>query len=318
MSGDLVMTAQTPPITGHIFNIQHFCVDDGPGIRTTVFLKGCPLRCVWCHNPESHESAAEILYRADRCRACGRCAALCEHGAHLLTASGEHRYDRTHCIRCGRCVAGCHVNALELAGERWTVEEILAEILSDRVFYATSHGGVTLSGGEPTAQAAFSEALLSACKREGIHTCMETCGWCPPEVMHRLIPLTDLFLLDFKISDDIQHRRYTGVSNVPILQNLALLQQHHASVILRCPLIPDINTLPSHYDGIAALVNQYTCIEQIDLEPYHPMGVGKSDALGKTAAYANHDFLDPAIAEYAKQYIEQRVSIPVDISGKSC
>ena len=307
---------QENSITGRILNIQHFCVDDGPGIRTTVFLKGCPLRCVWCPNPESHEATDEILYRPDRCRACGACASLCEQGAHTITSDSGHLYDRARCTRCGNCIKGCHFNALETAGETKTVQDVLTEVLSDRIFYTTSHGGITVSGGEPTAQATFTEALLTACKREDLHTCMETCGWCGTEAMLRLIPLTDLFLLDWKISDDTLHRKYTGVSNRPILQNLTLLREHNARVILRCPLIPDINTDPAHYDGIAALANQYSNIEQIDLEPYHPMGIGKIEALGKTVAYTNNSFLDPAVAEEAKEYIMHRVSIPIKISGK--
>ena len=307
---------QTEPIRGHIFNIQHFCVDDGPGIRTAVFFKGCPLRCAWCHNPESHEFAAEILYRADRCRACGACTARCERQAHQLLPDGTHRYDREACTQCGSCLESCRFHALERVGERRTVEEILAELLKDRIFYATSHGGVTLSGGEPTAQPDFAEALLAACKREGLHTCVETCGWCRSEIMQRLMPLTDLFLLDWKISDDALHRQYTGVSNRPILQNLALLQENHAQVILRCPLIPEINTNTAHYDAIIALVQDHPCIRQIDLEPYHPMGIGKTEALGKAALYSNEAFLDPAIAEDAKKHIQSRVRIPVKISGK--
>lgn len=198
-----------------------------------------------------------------------------------------------------------------------TVEEILAEVLTDRIFYATSQGGVTLSGGEPTAQPDFTEAILAACKREGLHTCMETCGWCKEDTLLRLIPLTDLFLLDWKISDEALHRQYTGVSNRTILQNLALLQEHRARVILRCPLIPGINTNTAHYDGIINLARQYSCIEQIDLEPYHPMGIGKAEALGKPAAYANHDFLDPAVTESAKAYIQSHVSTKVKINGAS-
>ena len=303
--------------TGRILQIQHFCVDDGPGIRTTVFLKGCPLRCVWCHNPESHVMGDEILYRADRCRGCGACATVCPHGAHTLTPAGEHHYDRAACLRCGRCIEVCRHRALELAGQTVTAAQVLDEILCDRVFYTTSSGGVTLSGGEPTAQIDFTEALLMACRQEGLHTCLETCGWCDETTMLRLIPLTDLFLMDYKISDEADHRTYTGVSNRPILQNLALLCEHHARVILRCPLIPDINLHTAHFDGIADLANRYPNIEQIDLEPYHPMGIGKAAALGKPASYTNGDFLDPVAAEQAQAYIQSRVAIPVRVSGQS-
>ena len=310
------MKATTGPVTGRILNIQHFCVDDGPGIRTTVFFKGCPLRCVWCHNPESHEAADEILYRSDRCRGCGSCVSLCERDAHTITPDGFHRYDRTRCVRCGDCIRGCHMGALERAGRTMTVEEVLSEILTDRVFYTASGGGITLSGGEPTAQPRFAEALLTACRRERLHTCLESCGWCDTETLRRLIPLTDLFLLDYKISNDTLHQKYTGVSNRPILQNLALLREQGARVILRCPLIPAINTDTPHYDGIAEVANRHPNIEQIDLEPYHPMGIGKTAALGKTAAYSNEAFLDPALTEQAKAYIASRVTIPVRISGK--
>lgn len=310
------MTASEAPITGRVLNVQHFCVDDGPGIRTTVFLKGCPLRCSWCHNPETHEAGNEILYRADRCRSCGICAALCTQGAHTVTAESGHIFRRDACVRCGTCVETCRGGALELAGKSLTVEEILTEILSDRAFYTASHGGVTLSGGEPTAQPHFAEALLHACKQEGLHTCLESCLWCPPETVLRLLPHVDLFLIDFKLSDDTEHQAHTGVSNRPILDNLALLRERGADVVLRCPLIPDINTNTSHYDGIAALANAHPNVTRIDLEPYHPMGIGKSEALGKNAAYQNLEFLDPAVADRAKEYLERRVSVPVQISGK--
>jgi pyruvate formate lyase activating enzyme len=308
------MTKQQENPTGRILNVQHFCVDDGPGIRTTVFLKGCPLRCVWCHNPESHRSESEILYRADRCRDCGACVRQCPQDAHTLAEC--HVYDRSLCLQCGHCATVCPVGALEQVGRTQAVDEIMQEILADRAFYTASKGGVTLSGGEPTAQPDFCEALLLACRREGLHTCIETCAWCPPEIMRRLIRCTDLFLLDFKISDDAAHQRYTGVSNRPILENLALLQEHHARVILRCPLIPDVNTDTAHYDGIAAVVNRHTNIEQIDLEPYHPLGISKSAALGKNAPYTNETFLDPAVAEHVREYLKHRVSVPVRIAGK--
>ncbi len=304
------------PVTGRILNIQHFCVDDGPGIRTTVFLKGCPLRCVWCHNPESHLPCDEITFRADRCVCCGACVKACPKGAHTVTEDGKHIFDRALCIKCGNCARVCPVEALETVGMTKTVEEVLSDVLSDRVFYQTSNGGVTVSGGEPTAQPAFTKALLSACKKEGLHTCIETCGWCKTETLLDIAPLVDLFLFDWKVTDDTLHRQYTGVSNALIVKNLAQLCQIGARVILRCPLIPNINLCEEHLGGIADLAHRFGCIEQIDLEPYHPMGISKINALGKVASYTNDAFLATERAEEAKQYLSDRVSIPVTISGK--
>ncbi|MBQ8311022.1 MAG: glycyl-radical enzyme activating protein [Clostridia bacterium] len=310
------MNTSGAPVVGRILNIQHFCVDDGPGIRTTVFLKGCPLRCVWCHNPESHVASDEIMYRADRCVGCGACASACPNGAHTFDVEGKHLFDRLLCTKCGKCTKACLVEALETVGESKTVDEVLSDVLSDRVFYETSNGGVTISGGEPTAQPAFTESFLTACKQEGLHTCVETCGWCKPENILALAPLVDLFLLDWKLTDDTLHKQYTGVSNTLIVENLARLCEIGARVILRCPLIPDINLTEDHLDGIAALANRFSSIEQIDLEPYHPMGIGKTNALGKVAAYTNDTFLESDRAEEAKAFIEKKVSIPVTVSGK--
>ena len=309
------MQSENRSLTGRIFNIQHFCVDDGPGIRTTVFLKGCPLRCAWCHNPESYRAQTEILLRADRCSACGKCASVCPKGAHELNAEG-HEYDRARCTACGTCVSQCLTGALERVGEDRTVSEVLAELCTDRVFYDTSGGGITLSGGEPTAQPAFSEALLAASKEEGLHTALETCGYCSVEIMERLIPLTDLFLLDWKITDEAEHKHYTGVSNRLVRENLALLCKNGAAVVLRCPLIPGVNMYKAHYDGIVALVQQYPGIQQIDLEPYHPMGLWKTRALGRTAEYTEQEFLSSNAAEEVRAYLAPHVSVPVLISGK--
>lgn len=299
---------------GRVLNIQHFCVDDGPGIRTTVFLKGCPLSCAWCHNPESQETHQELICRADRCVRCGACVSACPTGAHTLTAQG-HSLDREKCTRCMTCVGICHYGALESAGKEMTAHEVLADVLSDRTFYETSGGGITLSGGEPTAQPQFSEALLMAAKQEGLSTAMETCAFCSTETLLRLAAHTDLFLLDWKLGNDALHRQYTGVSNELIRENVARLCEIGARVILRCPLIPDVNLTKEHYESIVSLANTYPNIEQIDLEGYHPLGVGKAETIGKTAPYRNESFLEKETLEAIRAYITSRVKIPVTISG---
>ncbi|MBR6740360.1 MAG: glycyl-radical enzyme activating protein [Clostridia bacterium] len=305
---------QTTPrhLTGRIVNLQHFCVDDGPGIRTTVFFKGCPLRCRWCHNPESQALSKEIMYFSDRCRLCGSCACVCTHGGHSLTAEG-HLLDRSRCVRCGECVGRCAFGALEGVGRDCSIDEIMEELLSDRVFYETSGGGVTLSGGEPTMQPDFAMGLLSACKAEGLHTCIETCAYCQTETIVALSPLTDLFLVDWKLTDDDLHKSFTGVSNALIVENLEKLCELGSSVILRCPLIPEVNLERGHLDGIAAIANRLKNITAIDLEPYHPMGIGKTVALGKRPSYENPDFLDTVLADDARAYLQDIVNIPVSI-----
>ena len=265
-------------MTGSIFNIQKFCVNDGPGIRTTVFLKGCPLRCLWCHNPESQSPAPEILFYADKCRMCGKCAAVCPHSCHAFDG-GVHTFDRTHCAKCFACTSiGC--GALEQAGKEVTVDEVLAEVLKDRVFYENSGGGVTLSGGEPLVQLAFSLELLQAVKEAGLHTAMETCGLASHRDIRTIAAYTDLFLFDCKETDPDRHRQFTGVDNRLILENLALLDELKKEIILRCPIIPGCNDREEHFRGIASIANRFDSITHIELEPYHALGEGKYRSLG--------------------------------------
>lgn len=278
---------------GIVFSIQRFSVNDGPGIRTTVFMKGCPLRCAWCHNPESTVRAPEMMFNTEKCVLCGRCAAGCERGCHTVTEEA-HFLNRADCIGCGECVpVGCE--ALELCGRERSVEEVLAEVLADRVYYEHSGGGITVSGGEPTADIEFTEALLRAARDAGLHTAVETCGYTTKENLRRILPVTDLFLFDYKETDPEKHRAFTGVDNARILENLRFLSDAGAKIILRCPLIPGYNARPDHLHGIAVIAEELSGILHVELEPYHALGSGKAEQVGRQ--YRAADVPDPTKEE---------------------
>ena len=266
-------------LTGVIFDLQRTSLHDGPGIRTAVFLKGCPLHCVWCHNPESQSRDKEISFRPEVCAACGECAATCQHGAHQIV-DGIHLYNRSLCEQCGDCVEACLYEALKLAGTERTVENVLAEVLRDRHFYEQSGGGLTITGGEPMLQAEFTLELLKAAKAEGLHTCLDTCGWSSRRLYRQVLPFVDLFLFDYKATDPEEHRRLTGVSNDLILANLDFLYRNGAKIRLRCPLVPGINDTSEHLAGIAALSEKYPSLDGIDLMPYHNVGNSKYERYG--------------------------------------
>ncbi|MBP3541884.1 MAG: glycyl-radical enzyme activating protein [Clostridia bacterium] len=264
--------------TGTVFDIQHFSVSDGPGIRTVVFLKGCPLRCQWCHNPESYLPRPQVMAYQERCVRCGACGAACSRGI-----SGIRGLDdgwREGCTGCGACVAACPANALELAGTRMTAQLVLEEVLDDLPFYRSSGGGLTLSGGEPMAQPDFALAIARAAKERGLHVSMETCGYCDPAHLLAIRPYIDLFLYDYKLTGDEAHRQYTGVSQQRILDNLHLLDNSGAAIILRCPMIPGVNLTQEHEDGIVRLAAGLQNLRQIHLEPYHNIGLSKQKRLG--------------------------------------
>lgn len=267
-------------MTEKILNVQRFCTHDGPGIRTTVFFKGCPLHCLWCHNPESQAKESEVLYNAEKCVGCGRCAALCAQHCHTVTENG-HRYDRESCLACGKCMSPL-CSALELAGESADVEQIMEEVLRDKPFYDNSGGGLTLSGGEPLYQAGLCLELLKSAKENGLHVCVETCGLCAPEILEKLAPFVDIFLFDYKETDPERHKAYTGVDNGPILHNLRLLNDLGKQTVLRCPIIPALNDRPDHFRGIGELAEALEHVTEVVVEPYHAYGASKYERLGRT------------------------------------
>lgn len=286
---------------GTLFNIQKFSINDGPGIRTTVFLKGCPLSCIWCHNPESKKASPEIFFNRQKCTSCGKCAAICKRGAHIITCDGRHEYDRQKCSACGVCAEGCYLGGLELVGEVKDVGDVIKEVMKDKLFYDTSGGGVTLSGGEPMMQFDFAYGLLKAAKADGIHTCMETCGFADEEKYRKIAPLVDIFLFDYKETDPKRHREYTGVDNGKILSNLRMLDEMGAKTVLRCPIIPTLNDRPDHFLGIAKTANSLKNVLEINVEPYHPLGSGKSEMLDRDYPLADLTFPDDAtVAEWIK------------------
>lgn len=273
---------------GTIFNIQKFCINDGPGIRTTVFFKGCPLKCAWCHNPESQQKKSELLYDSQRCVGCGKCAAACQVGAHAIK-NGIHTYNRDCCTACGSCAEVCCSEALEIAGKEESVDGILHEVMKDKAFYDNSGGGLTLSGGEPMMQFDFVFELLKGAKACALHTCIETCGFADTEKMLTIAPFTDIFLYDYKLTDDNLHKEYTGVSNSLIKKNLYAIDTTDSKIVLRCPIIPGVNDNEAHFDGIARMANSLNNIIAIELEPYHSLGNNKYNKLNKVS----HSFSTP-------------------------
>lgn len=268
-----------------LFNVQHYSVHDGPGIRTTVFLKGCPLRCQWCCNPESQSEVPQLRYSNVRCRHCGNCLQSCKHQA--ITIHNEQLvFDFSKCAKCQdkSCLNTCYHYALTLVGTRYTAEELLQLILKDKSFYDNSGGGVTFSGGEPFAQAKGLLEILELCKLNGVHTAVETCGFIDSRILRQAIPFVDLFLFDLKIIDAATHIKYTKQSNELILRNLELLTQSDANIIARIPLIPDATDTADNISAIIDTCLQYN-INEVNLEVYHNLGVQKYSDFGIPYCY---------------------------------
>lgn len=259
-----------------IFEIKRFAVHDGDGIRTTVFLKGCPLKCVWCHNPEGIGFKAQLSYHAHKCISCGECVSVCPTGAHKMSEGG-HTFEREKCIACSKCAEVCLGDALTLYGKEMTVDEILPELLEDKEFYENSGGGVTLSGGECLMQADFCSELLMKLKELGINTAVDTCGFVSRETLDKVIPFTDVFLYDIKAIDDDVHIRCTGHSNKAILENIKYLDERGCKVEVRYPYVPDYNDGEAY--KIAEFLSELKNITKIRVLPYHNYAGSKYDAL---------------------------------------
>ncbi len=262
-----------------IFDIQRASLHDGPGIRTTIFLKGCPLDCLWCHNPEATSIKRQLFFHYDRCTNCGDCAAVCTENVHSIV-EGIHTIDYDKCKLCGKCVEACNFNALKIIGKEMTVDEVMFEVMADFDFYKNSGGGITLSGGEPLFQYPFAKALLKCCKEMGVNTCVETSGFVSPIKFKQLLPFIDVLLFDYKITDFADHKKYTGVPNQAILENLNAAYRYGTAIILRCPVIPEINDNDWHFNAIAELSAKYPKLKAIELLPYHDMGNNKRISIG--------------------------------------
>jgi pyruvate formate lyase activating enzyme len=265
-------------LRGIVTNIQRFSIHDGPGIRTTVFLKGCNLRCFWCHNPETLSGAPELQLFPDRCIGCGECFARCPQGAHVMTDEGR-RFLRERCQACGTCVETCYAQCLVMVGECKTVDEVVDEVLRDLPFYETSGGGVTLSGGEPLLQLDFSYAILERCRKEGLHTAIETAANFAWERVASILPVTDLVMMDVKLMDAERHKAATGVSNVRILENALRLGREAPALIVRTPIVPGVNDNAEDVAAIAQFVAGLPNLLYYELLPFHPMASGKYDSL---------------------------------------
>jgi pyruvate formate lyase activating enzyme len=263
---------------GIVFDIKRYAIHDGPGIRTTVFLKGCSMRCRWCHNPEGISKYPEVVFRKERCRQCGDCVSVCSDGA-IQEDGGLRIIDTGKCTLCGKCMDVCSAGALEIVGREMSVSEVMGVIEKDVIFYDESGGGATFSGGEPLFQVAFLRGLLRACRERSIHTTVDTAGFCPYASLESILDWVDLFLYDLKGMDDRVHESCTGVSNRTILENLKRLSAQHKSVVVRLPVVRGVNDGDEAMEAMVGFLRSLENIRRVDLLPFHRFGVSKYSRL---------------------------------------
>ena len=273
---------------GCVFDIQRFCLHDGPGIRTTVFLKGCPLKCKWCHNPESWKKYSELFYHASACVGCGECTNVCKTQAHSLNA-GRHIFDRTKCIGCFKCADVCPTSALEVTGAEKSVSEVMETVLRDAEFYKND-GGLTVSGGEPFMQSEFLIELLKAAKVADLHTCVETSGAANIDDMLAAKEYVDIFLYDCKMIPGDKHKEFIGSDGFKMHENLKTLDKSGAKIILRCPIIPTVNDNKEHFEYISSLAVSLDNLVEVNVQAYHTTGIPKAKDIGKNDVFEVLDF----------------------------
>lgn len=262
-----------------ILKIQRFSINDGPGIRTTVFFKGCPLGCLWCHNPDSIGRKPQLMLTHKLCTLCGKCAGVCTNGVHEIT-EGKHLLHLDRCATCGKCVEACPSSALSIQGNKMSISEIMETILRDRDYYSESGGGITASGGEPLLQHDQVAALFKAARAESINTALDTSGYCSREIFEQILPLTDCLLLDIKIMDAALHKRYTGVDNAVILDNFRHAVSHGADIVIRHIVVPGVNDKKEENEALANLLISTGFRGSLELLPYHAMARAKYEDLG--------------------------------------
>ncbi|MDD6734844.1 MAG: glycyl-radical enzyme activating protein [Clostridiales bacterium] len=281
-----------------VFDIKRFAVHDGDGIRTTVFLKGCPLKCLWCHNPEGISPKPQLAYYSHKCIGCGECINVCPQKAHKIE-NGMHIFARELCTNCGKCERVCLGNALKLYGKKYTVQEILPILLEDREFYDNSGGGVTISGGECLLHADFCKELLMELKKENIHTAVDTCGFVPKEAFDKVMPYTDIFLYDIKAIDENIHIKCTGQSNKIILENLKYIDDSGKNIEVRIPYVPGYNS--DEKDKIINIIKQFNNITKVRVLAYHNYAGSKYDALSMENTLPSTIPSDEAVEQFQKE-----------------
>jgi pyruvate formate lyase activating enzyme len=306
---------------GVIFNIQKYSIYDGPGVRTLIFLKGCPLKCKWCANPEGISPTFQVMFSKSLCTSCRKCIPVCQEGIFSTAQSinGETQLAINRdipCTGCGACVDICPERALRVAGQEKTIEEIVDIVMQDSIFYYNSGGGVTMGGGEPTRQPKFLAAILEECYKQGIHTAIETCGYTNWKVYERILPFTKLFLFDLKSMDSKVHKELTGVPNEKIHSNLEQLFLHNANVIVRIPLIVDQNDSLENLEATMNFVKQVSSksgkLLGVEVLPYHKLGVNKYHQLGKPYILSDELRFTPDRLQEIESFLE-KFQLPIRI-----